>query len=352
MKHIPALDGLRAVAILTVLASHVVTSLIPGGFGVTLFFFISGFIITRLLLLTPKFGRQELMDFYLRRFFRLAPALFVFLFASGLVMRMLGDVIPTKDFAATLLYYANYHVYTMFTPVTSPLAVTWSLAVEEHFYMVFPLVVFLFRRNLTPILLACVVSVLAWRCFLVYDLHASQVRTYTGTDTRLDSIAWGCLLSVLMHADETALLWAGTRKAQVAGAAALAVSFIARNDAFRETLRYSLQGFAFFVGFYGLFRASAGPSWVRRFLESSPMQFVGRISYSIYLYHFLALSVATALIPAGPIRMFFALATGLAGAYVSYLWIERPMRAWGSRITHRSVREPEMLPLVAPELSP
>jgi peptidoglycan/LPS O-acetylase OafA/YrhL len=332
MKHMPALDGLRAVAILTVVASHVITPKVPGGFGVTLFFFISGFIITRLLMLEPAITSAQLQGFYIKRFFRLAPALFVFLFTSGALMGGLGDVIPVRDYAATLLYFANYHSFTAFPPVVSPLAVTWSLAVEEHFYLVFPLVLMLFRARIVSILVGTLAVALVWRCVLVFGLHASTNYTYTATDCRLDSIAWGCLLSVLLQTAPQALTWLSSRAAQVAAAAALVASFAVRNDAFRETLRYSLQGFAFFVLFYGLFRPGAAGGRVQEALASAPMQFVGRISYSLYLYHFLALSIATALMPAGPARIVCVLVAAFASATLSHRFVEQPIRRIGAQL--------------------
>ena len=117
MQRLPALDGLRAIAILCVVASHVVSQKIPGGFGVTLFFFISGFIITRGLL-----KDDALRPFYIRRAFRLMPALVVLVAVSCLT-----QPIVYSDVAASLLYFANYHRFEM------SLDQTWSLAVEEHF---------------------------------------------------------------------------------------------------------------------------------------------------------------------------------------------------------------------------
>jgi len=335
MKHIPALDGLRAIAILAVVANHVATAVVPGGFGVMLFFVISGFIITRLLLQSPTLTVPALQGFYLKRFFRLAPALFVFLVASGVLMMATGHVIPTRDYAATLLYYANYHRYTTFGPVSSPLVVTWSLAVEEHFYLLFPVVLLFFRRHLVPVLVATLVVVMAWRCVLVFGMHAPVQRTYCGTDTRLDAIAWGCLLSALMRRDGDAPAWAGSRIARLAAVAALAASFAVRSDAFRETLGYSLQGFALFVALHVLFRASAGPSMVRALLESKPMQFVGKISYSLYLYHFLALCVMMEILPSGRVRMASTLVAGFTAAYLSHRFVEWPLRRFGARLAKR-----------------
>lgn len=128
MKYIPILDGLRAVAILIVLVSHVVTPWVPGGFGVTLFFFISGFIITRMMLAEPHNG-VAMAQFYVRRMFRLYPALLLLLLtACGLALWM-GSAIPRSDVLAVLLYFANYHEFHPLPAANSLLVITWSLAV-------------------------------------------------------------------------------------------------------------------------------------------------------------------------------------------------------------------------------
>lgn len=331
MKHLPALDGLRAFAILTVVLSHVVTPLIPGGFGVTVFFFISGFIITRMML-AQNFGRDNFRSFYIRRFFRLAPALFVFIAISGVAMHALGQPIPARDYLAPLFYYANYHRFANVNGVNSPLGITWSLAVEEHFYFVFPILIVLARKSLVNWLIAVIIAALVWRCILVFGLNAPVSRTYFSTDTRIDSIAWGCLLSVLIH-QRLALL------DKLSGHAGLAVSFAVilatfaiRGDPFRETIRYSLQGFALVPVFCALFWKEESDNFLRSALESRAALFIGNISYSLYLYHFLALSIGEILFPKSIELKVFAIVVGFTAAAASYYLIENPIRAFGSRL--------------------
>jgi len=313
---IAALDGLRAVAILLVVGSHFVTERIPGGFGVTLFFFISGFIITRVLLQDSR-----LWPFYVRRFFRLAPALFVLV---AVVFSF--QPLVREDVRAVLLYYANYHRFR-----TPGLDITWSLAVEEHFYLLFPaLVCILPRRRLLHALLLFVVAALAWRLVLVLGFDEIE-RIHRSTDTRLDSIAYGCLLSVLAARPDCRRIVDGlaTRGALSAGFALLLACFVIRNDAFRETLRYSLQGIAFMPIFAALFlRSQAAPSWLRRPLESPAMTFIGRISYSLYLYHEIGFALEIPLVPEG-------LVAGVVATLLSYYVVETPTRRLGARLADR-----------------
>lgn len=338
MKHLPALDGIRAIAILIVMISHVLTPVVPGGFGVTLFFFVSGFIITRMML-NQGFRGAHLTAFYVRRFFRLTPALLVYLLLSGLVMHALGHPIPAADFCATLFYYANYHQFTNFGHVLSPLVITWSLAVEEHFYFMFPLVLILAGRHLVAVLVATIVAILVWRLVLIHGLHAPPARNYVATDTRLDSIAWGCLLSALIHARHAVLDRLARWPALVLSAVLLLASFAIRGEVFRETLRYTLQGAALVPVFCALFWAEAPLGWLRRALESRAARFVGNISYSLYLYHFLALSVCTALISNVLELKLVTLLVAFVLATMSYSLVENPIRRFGSRLA-RSLEGP------------
>ena len=168
--YLPALDGLRALSILLVVASHLgLGHIIPGGLGVTIFFFISGFIITRMLLSeNARCGAISLTAFYVKRAFRLAPALLVYILLCLLSFAALGEPIPLLDITAAIFYAANY--YNVFHGwgggAESPLSILWSLAVEEHFYLAFPLLLLVMRRRLGKCLLVlCALSlaVLAWR---------------------------------------------------------------------------------------------------------------------------------------------------------------------------------------------
>ncbi|MCK9685887.1 acyltransferase family protein [Scleromatobacter humisilvae] len=331
MKHLPALDGIRAAAILIVMISHIVTPLVPGGFGVTLFFFVSGFIITRMML-SQSFGGGHLKAFYVRRVFRLAPALMVFLLVSGIVMSSLGDPIPARDFVATLCYYANYHQFTNFGHVLSPLVITWSLAVEEHFYFIFPVLLILTRRRLVTALTSTILAILVWRLVLVYGFHAPTARTYVATDTRLDSIAFGCLLSVMIDVRHRLLPALASRGALWASGILLLLSFAIRRDDFRETFRYTLHGLALMPIFCKLFWQEAPLQPLRAILESAVARYVGNVSYSLYLYHFLALSVATALLPDGAFMKACTFVSAFALASVSYYLVENPVRRLGSRL--------------------
>lgn len=335
-----ALDGLRAVAILLVVVAHTITPNVPGGLGVTLFFFISGFIITRMLL-GDDFDRGQVKSFYLRRLFRLAPALLVYIAIAAMAMAAIDLPMPVGDISASLFYYANYHSFWVsHDGVRSPLGITWSLAIEEHFYVMFPILLLSLRARLDRLQLSLIVVLiltLAWRFILVGSVPDERI--YEGTDTRIDSLAYGCLLSVMIHrannGGSARLLKSLSGPGVFAlGLVMVVLSLVYRDPIFRESFRYSLQGLAFVPIFSTLFWRKAAAPLVRRVLESRPMVFTGTISYSLYLYHFLGASLAMALVPRdnGVGRIAFALAIGLSGALLSYFCVETPARRLGYRL--------------------
>ena len=324
MKYLPALDGLRAVAILSVVASHIVTSLVPGSFGVTLFFFISGFIITRMLF-SEHF--ESLLPFYVRRFFRLGPALIFYVTCCVLAIYLVGREVVWPDVAAALLYYANYH-----DPHMSSMSTMWSLAVEEHFYLIYPPIFLLFRAEplkLQRVLIGVLVCCLLWR-FNMVRLGYPFEHILRHTESRIDSIAFGCLLAVLAHRNPDGLVKKfGDRRWLGVALILLASTMLVRDEAFRETLRYSLQGIAFFIVFCHLFYSSA-ESWLRDILQSNWLVYIGKISYSLYLYHEFGLIFGDSFGRNRWETMAIALVITVPATLFSYYFIETPARRWGA----------------------
>ena len=209
---VPSLDGIRAISVLLVVVAHSgVSTIVPGGLGVTIFFFLSGYLITTLMLAeSERVGKIAISRFYARRIFRLAPPLLTTLaIAYGLTyFGLLGGQITLEGLTTQILYFANYH--TIFldpsnNKIPSGTGILWSLAVEEHFYIFFPLFMALVVRNaLRPrtigiaLIIICVV-ILAWRIHLAHSPEFFSDRTYLASDTRIDSIICGCLMAVLIN---------------------------------------------------------------------------------------------------------------------------------------------------------
>ncbi|QGM99226.1 acyltransferase family protein [Methylocystis parvus] len=287
---IPNLDGLRALAVLLVMLSHYgLGDWIPGAFGVTIFFFISGFLITTLLLRELAARRRvSLRNFFLRRFLRLQPELLAYLTLSAAIGSLYIGVPRRLDFLTAILYVANYtEAFSSIGlfPLELRWPQLWSLAVEEHFYLLFPICFFRFgpdgvQRLCIPFLLL----ILSWRIVLA-AAGAPAEYLYVATDTRIDSIAYGCLVALTLWREPEILRimnrW--TSIGLVAAGLIVAATFAVRAPWFRETFRYSLQGVALSVGAVAMLtarglRASA-------FLRRPTMRWMGRMSYGAYLWH-------------------------------------------------------------------
>src|SRR5882672_8845631 len=204
---IPSLDGLRAVSFMFVFLAHAgFDHIIPGGFGVTVFFFLSGYLITTLMRKeSDRFGRVSLKAFYLRRALRILPPFYLVL-AGSCCLAALG-VLPDRlrfwPVAAQALHFSNYWLaYRGWDGIVSGTGVYWSLAVEEHFYLVFPALYLATRamkfsgRQQAYLFWAICAAVLVWRCVLVFVLKAPFDRTYLCSDTRIDSMLYGCAIAV------------------------------------------------------------------------------------------------------------------------------------------------------------
>lgn len=295
---IPSLDGFRAFAVLLVFLSHAWTAKwLPGNFGVTVFFFLSGYLITTLLRREhDKTGTVSLRAFYLRRVLRIFPPFYLVLaIASGLtIVGFLQGSVGLVPALFQVSHLSNYYIiaHGWWDGRAPGTWVYWSLAVEEHFYLLFPLGYLILRRYVRSshyqmlILFGLCAAVLAWRCELVFVMHAIKDRTYVATDTRIDSILFGCILAIYGNPmlDETNLterrlkwLWLPL------GLAGLLVSFAVPAESFQESFRYTLQGLSLFPVFIAAIRYPAwGPF---RLLNMRWISFMGVLSYSFYLVH-------------------------------------------------------------------
>jgi peptidoglycan/LPS O-acetylase OafA/YrhL len=302
LEHLPGLDGLRGFAVLAVLAFHGGFSWAVGGYlGVSLFFTLSGFLICRLLIAErSSTGHIRLGRFWDRRFRRLAPAAMA---ALALVV-VFGMTVATPsqrfalggDIRSALLYFANWHLYfggqsyaAIFVD-PSPVQHFWSLAIEEQFYLIFPLVVAgtmaVFRgsrRALGGVLLA-----LAAGSFALEFAFGNQDRIYYGTDTRALELLAGALLAIVL-VNREALIVRGRRAGWTFGAAALAVSVVVA----WMWMRVSEQSHWLYRGGFALVAATSvvlvlgaiAPGPIRVVCSLGVMRYIGRISYGLYLFH-------------------------------------------------------------------
>jgi peptidoglycan/LPS O-acetylase OafA/YrhL len=344
-SYLPGLDGVRAISILIVLVAHLgFGNVVPGGLGVTVFFFASGFLITRILVgeQNRAAGRIDLKGFYIRRFLRLMPALYVFIPVSMLLMAPFGGKPLLPHIAAASLYLVNYYdvldTFFGWPERAVPWGHLWSLAVEEHFYLLFPAALAVWGKTHAArvrLIVAVMIICALWRVIAFFGLGWSADYTYQATDTRLESIAWGCLLSVLLDGAprENARLQSLVGWSWVAGGLlAILFTILFRDEGFRATWRYTVQGAALFVLVLNLY-ALRGAHFAIDLLERAPFRWIGRLSYSLYLWHmpviWLVARVA-GMDPESGVRlslssMAVATALSFAAACVSYYGVERPL---------------------------
>ncbi len=344
--HIPSLDGIRAISFFIVFVSHAgLGNIVPGGFGVTVFFLLSGFLITTLLRFEyARNMRIWLGGFYMRRALRILPPLYVSL-ALAAVLYRLGPGHPAIPFAGTLaqvLQVSNFYQIFATPAVMIPgTGVLWSLAVEEHFYLLFPLLYLWMSSRLTParqasLLLALCAAALAWRCVLRFHFHADISRTFYATDARFDSILLGCIFAIVANPVFSDPLHTRMLRSMKwllpASALVMLATLLLRNDNFRETLRYTLQGLALIPLFVAAIHYQS--AWPVRVLNLRFVRFLGVLSYSLYLCHHVILE---SLSPAFPdqllVRGAVALALSMCFATAVHFGIERPCAAQRKKLS-------------------
>jgi peptidoglycan/LPS O-acetylase OafA/YrhL len=339
--HIPSLDGIRAISFFIVFIAHAgLKDIVPGYFGLSIFFFLSGFLITTLLRMEFE-GTQDvsLRQFYLRRILRIFPPFYLILF-TAMILTMTGFFVEGSVTLGAALaqvgHLTNYYViYRGWWEGLAPgTPIYWSLAVEEHFYLIFPLLYLALRRRISSggrmalVLAMLSVMVLAWRCVLIFVLHAARERTYLASDTRVDSILAGCILAVwhnpVLDPDSIndrrlAYLWLPLGTVSVLTSLVL----LRGVDGFEQTLRYTLQSF----GLLPLFVAAV--RWHDRLpfriLGWAPLRRLGVYSYSMYLMHLSVLWVIgkrthLSAIPKGAL----ALVIVISLAAIIYRYVEKP----------------------------
>jgi peptidoglycan/LPS O-acetylase OafA/YrhL len=364
----PGLDGIRAVAVVAVMAFHGGVSWIPGGFlGVDLFFVLSGFLITTLLLEEwGSTGTVRLGSFWARRARRLFPALALMLVAVAIYGATLAPADTRSglrwDGLASLLYVANWRFvfghqsYFASFAVPSPLRHMWSLAVEEQWYVVWPptltLLLHLIRHRVQPrrklellLGLLALLTVLSAGQMLRLDLitngAADSGRSYYGTDTHIQVLLVGAMLAVawLRWPPQAAAAQRAWRVAGLAGAAVCLTMFVHTSGSDRWLYR---GGFTLFAGAGALVVAAVvvpGSGLLARALGVAPVRAVGRVSYGLYLWHWpvdVCLNPTRVHLSPGPLLLVRTVVT-VAIAVVSYHLVEVPIRT-GRVVLRRPLR--------------
>ncbi|QPF76338.1 acyltransferase [Roseateles sp. DAIF2] len=344
----PEVDGLRAIAVLSVMLFHADIPGFTGGYvGVDIFFVISGYLITGILLRAVEARQFSIAQFYERRIRRIFPALFVVLAASTLCAGLLLFANELANFGkslfATSLFYANYHFMHdtgyFATPAGSkPLLHMWSLAVEEQFYLLFPLYVYAawrwFRRGLLP--LTVLLSLLSF-AYSLWLIERSPDQAFYSAPARAWELMVGSLLAMGLQRWPQPMRLGRSQLLAGLGLLALLLPIGLYTEATPFPAGAALPPV---LGSALLIWAAATPgNAVARLLSLPPVRFTGLISYSLYLWHW-------------PVFMFYktyaiqapgALETGLlllatfALATLTWRFVERPFRRGGGARQRRQV---------------
>lgn len=322
LGYVPALDGIRAVAILLVVSFHI-TGFPSGGIvGVDLFFVLSGFLITTLLLEErAETGRIRLRAFYIRRVRRLAPAL-IFMVAVYLVVTTAAGADHLAAAVIGVSYVANIATAFHITNVVnvSLLNPLWSLAQEEQFYLVWPwLLLLLVRsRRLAEWLGVLLVALIAYRAGLMLA-GFDRYRVFYGPDTHSDGLVAGALLAAIrVRRGISVGEWAG----QV-GVGALIPACL---------LGWQFGGWAvwgqplFDCAMVLLVAAALSETSLARGLASRPLTWIGERSYSLYLWHVPAFAAVLAVIGSGAVAKPVGFVAAIGAATLSYRFVEQPFR--------------------------
>ena len=330
------IDGLRAIAVLFVTIFHINEALIPGGFiGVDIFFVISGYLITGIIVRERAAGRFSFAEFYRRRIRRIFPAMFLVTgvtLAVGVAVMLPRDVEALSWSAlATVLSVANVHFtyaldtsYFAASNASLPLLHMWSLGVEEQFYLFWPamlIVLLKWPRTLVPILLVLAISSIGLGELMLRNENAEWA--YYMLPARAFQLAMGGLLVFALP------LLAAMRPA-VAALLAAAGAILCGASAFllSSELPYpGLTALPVTVGAAALLAGGVVPNSVSRLLAFAPLRGIGLISYSIYLWHWPVLAFQRYLFGELPaLQQVLSLVTTLALAWLSYRFVEQPAR--------------------------
>lgn len=333
LKQLPALDGLRAIAVFLVVLYHSGLAWVPGGLGVLVFFVLSGFLITWLLLEEQdRYGAVSLKLFYARRTLRIFPAFYAYwalMAARGIYTHKILWVQTICAF-----FYVNNYYQAFFGDPNWAFSHTWSLGVEEQFYLLWP-ASFLFlqrlpRERVVRILWIAILAVWIYRPILRFVFGVDQGYIYEAFDTRADHLLCGCLLAFVLRSGAWPRLWkalcstplySALISAMLVGSVMLANRF---GVGYRDSVGFVLDPVlvALLIPQLIAWRQTLLWSW----LNWPWMRYLGRISYSLYLYQQITPGILEKLLPHAGKALFVCVNALLVTivATGSYFVIEKP----------------------------
>jgi len=329
-SYLPGLDGLRAVAILTVIVYHFGFDQVPGDLGVELFFVLSGFLITRQLLKEfRQSGTVDLGRFHHRRLLRIFPAYYVYLAFAFFEECARGYCWTPGLLASGIGHVVNYYNAFNGHPNTV-IAHAWALSLQEQFYILWPLALIMLARRggrwMVAGLTASIFVVVLWRYALIGMVGTVPAYLYNAFDTRFDSLALGCLLAALVEFPEAAVRIRVLSRWPMMPVGTLVILLISRlygSDGYHYSIGFTVDTFLLTL-FVSQVLLQHG-HWMWAWLDHPVSRYVGKISYSLYLWHLIGFGIANRMTQFPPVFQFgVAMFVCMALASASYWLIERP----------------------------
>jgi peptidoglycan/LPS O-acetylase OafA/YrhL len=320
--------------------------IVPGRLGVNIFFLLSGYLITTLMIRErEKTGWISLKLFYIRRTLRIFPPMYAIMAATLLYLWFVHHLegITFAGVCSQAFYYQNYYFHDG-KGLIPGLGVLWSLAVEEHFYLFFPLLMLLFLnrfkmdyRQIAIALLWICLAILIWRSFVVFTFSNGLEWARDTSDCRADSILFGCALACWEQTPLATHIFSRKRLEHVILPGSILIllfTLVFRNPVFRETLRYTLQGVALAPILYYVVHLPG--SWIGRMLNMRWLAALGTLSYALYLLHDTVLLEVDQVIHSKVIAGALSLLIAILLAYLIHIFVEKPTDSMRKRFRHNS----------------
>lgn len=362
-RYMPGLDGLRALSVIAVIAYHLDLALAPGGLiGVGIFFVLSGYLITdQILQRWHKERRLDLKDFWIRRARRLLPAMFVMLFATAIWLLVFDRsrlAALQGDFISSTLYFNNWWLifhnvsyFESFGP-PSPIGHLWSLAIEEQFYLIWPLVIIVGLR-LAPqrgkLIVMCLTGAFlsALAMALIYQPGVDPSRVYYGTDTRAFALLIGAALALAWPSQK--LTPTITRRSRFildfSGAIGILtlLLMIWQTNEYGQFLYYGGLVLVSILSAIVIAVLAHPASRLAKVMGCKPLRWIGVRSYSIYIWHYPVIILTNPTVNTDGfdgLRVLFQLGVSLLLASLSWKYIEEPIRqgllgSWCAKVSTR-----------------
>ncbi len=341
---IPALDAVRTFAVSLVLFYHFGFEAVPAGQGVMMFFVLSGFLITWLLLKeNESTGTVALLDFYRRRTLRIFPAFYVYWTLCVGLLWLCGKTVPWTHAWSSFFYVGNYYS-SLHHHSESAFSHTWSLAIEEQFYLLWPLLFIFWRKNLAGLkrgLIALIGAIWIYRAALCLIFNVDESYIYSAFETRVDHLLIGCLVAVLLRQGTGALLWEKAIAHPVMPLMTAALLLLSNYfgmshmNRYRDVIGFIVSPLLLALLMVQLIGVSDSKWW--RWTSGRIFLFLGKISYPLYLYQQVSLFEVKKVLSHFPefLQAIGGFGITVVLATFSYYLVERPFLKLKERKTKR-----------------